>query len=341
LAPFRRRKYLVNTRLQLVYAGLVIWFVFNAILAIGATTYVIVLNTFLGELEETGTATVNVYGLVSNVNGVLMWRVGLLIVLLLPLAGMLAVYFLHRLAGPVQKIQQTLQDVLDGREYRPIVLRQHDHLGELAEQVNLLLEQHRQKDLALKELLAAAQAGVELRPLADQIAQRLAIPIPTPSEAQARGLLDRRGVSMIELAIVVAITGILAAIAITKLREMQLKAKRAELPVNVNGIKQALIAYDAANDDYLELSLNPRTDSALDGNAVAWLTTDANWESLGWSPDGLVRGNYQAGLSQVDHPGDPFMITARCDVDNDDALSEYTATERMNARLTDARAYLY
>jgi hypothetical protein len=146
---------------------------------------------------------------------------------------------------------------------------------------------------------------------------------------------------LVELVIVVAITGILAAIAITKFREMQLKAKRAELPMNVNGIKGAEIMYDASFDGYIELELNPRDDSALDGNAVAFDTTRTGWHAVGWTPDGLVRGNYQVGLSQVDHPGEPFLITARCDVDDDDAMTEYTAMEHTNATITPSRNYLY
>lgn len=150
----------------------------------------------------------------------------------------------------------------------------------------------------------------------------------------------RAGFSLVELMIVVAIIGILAAIAVPSFIDMQLKAKRAELPGVVDGIKTAEMAYDAAYDEFVELPLQPRGDDALDKDAVPW-TTDNAWQAIGWSPDGDVRGNYQVGLSAIDHPGVEFLATGRADVDGDDALSEYTATEAQNAKITELRQFLY
>ncbi len=158
---------------------------------------------------------------------------------------------------------------------------------------------------------------------------------------RGRTLAARAGFSLVEVMIVVAIIGILAAIAVPSFLEMQLKAKRAELPANVDGIKSAEIAYDASFDQYLELPLNPRDDSALDKLAWRFERSDPNWQSIGWSPDGNIRGNYQVGLSAVDHPGIAFLVTARSDLDDDDALCEYTATEQWNARITELREFLY
>lgn len=150
----------------------------------------------------------------------------------------------------------------------------------------------------------------------------------------------RAGFSLIELMVVVAIIGVLAAIAIPSFVSMQLRAKRAELPGNIAGIKMAELAYESAFDEFVELPLAPRADSDLDRSAVEW-TAPTEWIAIGWRPDGALRGNYQVGLSAVDHPGIEFLITARADVDGDDALSEYTATERQNAEITLARQDYY
>lgn len=151
----------------------------------------------------------------------------------------------------------------------------------------------------------------------------------------------KSGFSLVELMIVVAITGILAAIAVPSFLEMQLKAKRAELPGAIDGIKTAQLSYDASFDTYLELSLQPRADADLDKNLAPWPTMAADWRSIGWSPDGMVRGNYQVGLSPTDHPDHAILITGRADLDGDDALSEYTASESYNPTITEARRLLY
>ncbi|GDX79210.1 hypothetical protein LBMAG42_10210 [Deltaproteobacteria bacterium] len=135
---------------------------------------------------------------------------------------------------------------------------------------------------------------------------------------------NTKGFSLVELMIVVAIIGILAAIAIPNFVAMQLKSKRAEVPSNVAGIKTAELAYDASFDGFQSNSTYPRASADLDKTLVAWAVVDGSgFANMGWEPDGMVRGNYAAALSG----SNDFQVTAKCDVDNDDTVATYTASK--------------
>ena len=141
-------------------------------------------------------------------------------------------------------------------------------------------------------------------------------------------MLNRKGFTLVELMIVVAIIGILAAIAIPNFVSMQYRAKRAEVPSNVDGIKTAELAYDAAFDRFIQqTAFYP---SASPGKAqVAWAAGSA-YDTIGWAPDGKVRGGYKiTTTSSTD-----FLVTGICDVDGDGVQASYTATKSINATFT-------
>lgn len=120
---------------------------------------------------------------------------------------------------------------------------------------------------------------------------------------------------------VVAGVGVLAAIAIPNFVAMQLKAKRAEVPGNVNGIRTAEMAYYAAFDKYIAVGPAPRSVNNVGKQAVPWLG-DPAWDELNWQPDGNVRGVYWVELTPTG-----FEAHGVCDVDGDRQRAEYVATE--------------
>lgn len=150
-------------------------------------------------------------------------------------------------------------------------------------------------------------------------------------------MFKKQGFTLVELMIVVAIIGILAAIAIPNFVAMQLKAKRAEVPSNVDGIKTAELAYDASNDGFVSAADYPGTASV--GKAqLAWTAASSGgFKTIGWEPDGKVRGSYSVSLTG----NTDFTVTGICDVDGDGSKATYTASKTVNAALsgTDQNVY--
>ena len=78
-----------------------------------------------------------------------------------------------------------------------------------------------------------------------------------------------KGFTLIELMIVVAILGILAAIAIPNFMRFQAKSKQSEAKTNLGGIGTTAEAFRSEKDTYV-----------------------ATWAELGWAPQGTTRYAY-------------------------------------------------
>lgn len=149
---------------------------------------------------------------------------------------------------------------------------------------------------------------------------------------------SRSAFTLVELMIVVAIIGILASIALPNMLAMQLRAKRAEIPMNVKAIQSAELAYEATADRFLaQTDPVPRADSALDKQQVPWVN-GTNFDMLGWRPSGSVRGNYAVETFDSGGSADPdsvqLIVTGKGDIDADSAYAIYTASNLHEVRLT-------
>jgi len=132
-----------------------------------------------------------------------------------------------------------------------------------------------------------------------------------------RKLKASRGFTLIELMIVVAIIGILAAIAIPNFIKYQLRSKRSEGSLNVAGIRTAEISYQGGNDLYISTAALPATPTA---KKAAWCAVGGcgNFDTLAWRPEGAVYFQYQA--TATDAPIS-FTVNGLGDIDADSTYS--------------------
>jgi len=142
-----------------------------------------------------------------------------------------------------------------------------------------------------------------------------------------RKLRSKKGFTLIELMIVVAIIGILAAIAIPNFLRFQAKSKQSEAKTNLGGIFTAQIAFFGDNNFF------------------------GNFAQIAWAPTGTARYTYYSGAytgsvsasSPNDNAGstlaanteptglartdNTFVIGASGNIDTDATLDQWTITE--------------
>jgi type IV pilus assembly protein PilA len=125
----------------------------------------------------------------------------------------------------------------------------------------------------------------------------------------------RGGFTLIELMIVVAIIGILAAIAIPNFLRFQLKAKSSEGKTNLAAIRTAEESYFAEYGSYVSSEASPPTINYNTKITFSHATSGIGFDELGWAPEGQVYFNYTAGINAP--TGDRFTASAAADIDND------------------------
>lgn len=125
-----------------------------------------------------------------------------------------------------------------------------------------------------------------------------------------------------------------AAVAIPNFVSMQYRSKRSELQPNIQGIRTALLSYDASFDRYVEVSrFHP---DSSPGKKQREFTTGSAFDTLGWMPDGQVRGSYKV----MTRSSNDFIIVGISDIDGDGDRATWTATKSINpTQITPGNVY--
>ena len=136
---------------------------------------------------------------------------------------------------------------------------------------------------------------------------------------------DNKGFTLIELMVVVAIIGVLAAVAIPNYKRYQIKTKETEAKLNLAAIAMGQESYYMEYDEYVQRAstVGPAVPSS---QKQTWTNTQAalgGFAVIGWQPKD-AKIYYRYVLAGV---GSGYTVTASSDFDDDTVLGEWRVSD--------------
>lgn len=152
MGKIRRKRYLINKPVQIGYFGLTAWFICLGIMLVGSLTYYFTLNTIIEQIQ-TSMPNFDTVETINKINLILQKKLALVFVFLVIVAAVLVILYLHRVVGPIYRIERTLKDVIEGKQFQTIKLRRKDSFKSLADTINAFVTYYENKLCRIKELI--------------------------------------------------------------------------------------------------------------------------------------------------------------------------------------------
>jgi peptidoglycan hydrolase CwlO-like protein len=121
------------------------------------------MNTLLTRIETVENLPFAMHQLISNINSVLLKAIGVVFVSLLIFAAAFEIIHLHRIAGPMHRIEKVLEELSQGKRVGPIRLRKKDFFQNIAESLNKVMKFYNERDEKVQTILKEAKKLPELK----------------------------------------------------------------------------------------------------------------------------------------------------------------------------------
>ncbi|MCM8806451.1 MAG: hypothetical protein NC926_00605 [Candidatus Omnitrophica bacterium] len=142
---YRRKRYLINKSVQFILSGVTIYLIVLFVIFVAGLTYYITLNTILSQLELEN-KLISAYEIVKTINSILIKKIGLICFIFLLITFYLEIRILHRIAGPLYRIEKVLRELAQGKNVEKIKLRKKDFYKSLADAVNEVIDYVNKKE---------------------------------------------------------------------------------------------------------------------------------------------------------------------------------------------------
>lgn len=136
MEKIRRRQLFIKGTFQGRYLRLLVWSMIIPTVFVGACLYYLILNILAEEIVFPDAIASLLLPAIQKINLVILIGLPVLLVLIF----ILGLFFSHRIAGPVFRLEKELDEIAEGRFDKRIAFRKKDELRGVEEKINKLLD---------------------------------------------------------------------------------------------------------------------------------------------------------------------------------------------------------